>query len=278
MADALPGHWAERLLPAALLPYGRLARLERPIGWWLLLLPCWWSVALAAVQSGSAVPDIWHLILFAVGTVAMRGAGRIVLISSVNQWTPNPGLVAYASAKAGMMQMARVLAAIPRAPGAEVTIECNPDAIDPERLAAYRAAGADRLSFGVQSMSAHVLATLGRTHDPANVERAVADARAAGSPEVLDREASVVDEHAEVPRSDRRIVEHDVFAAQDGNYKGRDMLNAGPCKTGWTYQDTDWANVTLELYANKGKKTLWDSHVYTYGEIFGDPQYSSTAP
>ena len=76
----------------------------------------------------------------------------------------------------------------------------------------------------------------------------------------------------------RRIVEHDVFAAQDGNYKGRDMLNAGPCKTGWTYQDTDWANVTLELYANKGKKTLWDSHVYTYGEIFGDPQYSSTAP
>ena len=39
-----------------------------------------------------------------------RGAGRIVLISSVNQWTPNPGLVAYASAKAGMMQMARVLA------------------------------------------------------------------------------------------------------------------------------------------------------------------------
>ena len=77
-------------------------------------------------------------------------------------------------------QMARVLAAIPRAPGAEVTIECNPDAVDPERLTAYRAAGADRLSFGVQSMSAHVLATLGRTHDPANVERAVADARAAG--------------------------------------------------------------------------------------------------
>lgn len=77
-------------------------------------------------------------------------------------------------------QIARILGAIERAPGAEVTIECNPDAVDAARLAAYRAAGADRLSFGVQSMSSHVLLTLGRTHDPANVERAVRLARDAG--------------------------------------------------------------------------------------------------
>lgn len=77
-------------------------------------------------------------------------------------------------------QVARVLDAIPRIPGAEVTVECNPDAVDAERLAAYRSAGVDRLSFGVQSMSTHVLRALGRTHDPANVARAVDLARAAG--------------------------------------------------------------------------------------------------
>ncbi|MEW6472936.1 MAG: radical SAM family heme chaperone HemW [Actinomycetota bacterium] len=73
-----------------------------------------------------------------------------------------------------------ILAAIPRRPGAEVTVECNPDTVTPELLAAYRAGGVTRLSFGVQSMAPHVLAALGRTHDPAGVEEAVAAARAAG--------------------------------------------------------------------------------------------------
>ncbi|HLF41864.1 MAG TPA: radical SAM family heme chaperone HemW, partial [Acidimicrobiia bacterium] len=73
-----------------------------------------------------------------------------------------------------------ILEAIPRAPGAEVTVECNPDAVDPAKLAAYRAAGVNRLSFGVQSMRRHVLESLGRTHDPAGVGRAVAWARGAG--------------------------------------------------------------------------------------------------
>jgi putative oxygen-independent coproporphyrinogen III oxidase len=73
-----------------------------------------------------------------------------------------------------------ILEAVPRAPGAEVTVECNPDAVDPVKLAAYRAGGVNRLSFGVQSMRPHVLAALGRTHDPAGVERAVGWARAAG--------------------------------------------------------------------------------------------------
>ena len=73
-----------------------------------------------------------------------------------------------------------VLAEVPRQPGAEVTVECNPDTVDEELLAAYRAGGVTRLSFGVQSMVDHVLVGLGRTHDVANVERAVALARAAG--------------------------------------------------------------------------------------------------
>jgi putative oxygen-independent coproporphyrinogen III oxidase len=76
--------------------------------------------------------------------------------------------------------LTRILDAITREPGAEVTVECNPDSVDAEKFDAYRAAGVNRLSFGVQSMVPHVLKALGRTHDPANVERAIAGARAAG--------------------------------------------------------------------------------------------------
>jgi putative oxygen-independent coproporphyrinogen III oxidase len=73
-----------------------------------------------------------------------------------------------------------ILAEIPRAPDAEVTVECNPDSVDLPKLAAYRSGGVTRLSFGVQSMRPHVLGALGRTHDPGNVVRAVEAARAAG--------------------------------------------------------------------------------------------------
>lgn len=72
--DAIKGHWADRYAPERLRPYLRLARIERPIGWWLLLLPCWWSSALAAIALGER-PNLWHLALFLVGAVAMRGAG-----------------------------------------------------------------------------------------------------------------------------------------------------------------------------------------------------------
>jgi 4-hydroxybenzoate polyprenyltransferase len=75
LPDAVRGHWADRLAPERLRPYLRLARIERPIGWWLLLLPCWWSAALAAVAAGAEAPDPWHCVLFLVGAVAMRGAG-----------------------------------------------------------------------------------------------------------------------------------------------------------------------------------------------------------
>ncbi len=56
-------------------PYARLARLERPIGWWLLLWPCWWSTALAADAAHRTYPNPWHLALFLVGAIVMRGAG-----------------------------------------------------------------------------------------------------------------------------------------------------------------------------------------------------------
>jgi len=66
------------------------------------------------------------------------------------------------------------------APGAEVSTEANPDSVTPESLVRLASAGFTRVSFGMQSAVPHVLATLERTHDPRNVERAVAWARAAG--------------------------------------------------------------------------------------------------
>lgn len=71
--DAIRHPIVERL-PASFLPYARLARLDRPIGWWLLLLPCWWSEALAARIAGHA-PGFLTLLLFMIGAIAMRGAG-----------------------------------------------------------------------------------------------------------------------------------------------------------------------------------------------------------
>jgi 4-hydroxybenzoate polyprenyltransferase len=68
------GNWVDGLAPAWTRPYLRLARLDRPIGSWLLLLPCWWSVGLAAVHAGTHV-DLWHVLLFFIGAFAMRGAG-----------------------------------------------------------------------------------------------------------------------------------------------------------------------------------------------------------
>ncbi len=74
VADAT-GNWVDRIAPAWSRPYLRLARLDRPIGSWLLLLPCWWSAGLAAIAAGAAYPDPWHLLLFLIGAFAMRGAG-----------------------------------------------------------------------------------------------------------------------------------------------------------------------------------------------------------
>ena len=73
-SDIPKGGWVDRFVPAWAQPFVRLARLDRPIGSWLLLFPCWWSIALA-----SANPAGWafvgFFILFGVGAVVMRGAG-----------------------------------------------------------------------------------------------------------------------------------------------------------------------------------------------------------
>ena len=74
VADAT-GNWVDSLAPAWSRPYLRLARLDRPIGSWLLLLPCWWSSALAAIAAHQTLPNLWHIALFFVGAFAMRGAG-----------------------------------------------------------------------------------------------------------------------------------------------------------------------------------------------------------
>ena len=80
VADAPSQNWVYRILPRALWPHAQLARWDRPIGWQLLMWPCFWSAALAAnvaAGAGHAEPGrfVWHLLLFFVGSVAMRGAG-----------------------------------------------------------------------------------------------------------------------------------------------------------------------------------------------------------
>lgn len=80
--DAPSGHWVYRVLPPRLWPYAQLARWDRPIGWQLLLWPCFWSAALVASAGAkvgdnvwSVLPSFWHLLLFLIGAIAMRGAG-----------------------------------------------------------------------------------------------------------------------------------------------------------------------------------------------------------
>ncbi len=73
VADAT-GNWVDGRAPAIARPYLRLARLDRPIGSWLLLMPCWWSAGLAGMANG-VLPSVAHIVLFFIGAFAMRGAG-----------------------------------------------------------------------------------------------------------------------------------------------------------------------------------------------------------
>jgi 4-hydroxybenzoate polyprenyltransferase len=75
IADAKPSNWVDAYAPSALKPYLKLARADRPIGVWLLLFPCWWSLALAHLSLGQAWINLWFAVLFAVGATVMRGAG-----------------------------------------------------------------------------------------------------------------------------------------------------------------------------------------------------------
>ena len=78
--------------------------------------------------------------------------------------------------------LARVISLVPIVDGAEVTVECNPDNVTDSLLRTYRDAGVNRISLGVQSMVPHVLASLGREHNPDNVTNAVETIRAVGIP------------------------------------------------------------------------------------------------
>ena len=74
--DIARGDWIDRRVPLAARPYCRLVRLDRPIGAWLLLWPCWWGLALAADGGPFGPwPDPWLMALFGVGALIMRGAG-----------------------------------------------------------------------------------------------------------------------------------------------------------------------------------------------------------
>ena len=73
--DAPPDNWADRYAPKAALPFLRLSRADRPIGTWLLLLPCFWGIALAALEGGFRRWDVWLAVSCAVGAFLMRGAG-----------------------------------------------------------------------------------------------------------------------------------------------------------------------------------------------------------
>jgi 4-hydroxybenzoate polyprenyltransferase len=75
VADAPKGNWVDRFAPAATRPYLRLSRADRPIGTWLLLIPCLWGIALAALTDGFRPWDIWLAASCAVGAFLMRGAG-----------------------------------------------------------------------------------------------------------------------------------------------------------------------------------------------------------
>ena len=73
-ADAIEGSWVYRRAPMALRPYLKLARLDRPVGTWLLLWPCLWSMALSIV--GYSLLELGYVaLLFAIGALVMRGAG-----------------------------------------------------------------------------------------------------------------------------------------------------------------------------------------------------------
>lgn len=75
--DAVPGSWVDHHAPDALRPYLRLSRADRPIGTWLLLLPCWWGLTLSAAagEPPLALHDAWLFVGCAIGATLMRGAG-----------------------------------------------------------------------------------------------------------------------------------------------------------------------------------------------------------
>ncbi|TNE67644.1 MAG: 4-hydroxybenzoate octaprenyltransferase [Rhodobacteraceae bacterium] len=76
VADAVKGNWVDHRAPAWTRPYLRLSRADRPVGTWLLLIPCWWGALLASAEAGTlSLRTIWIMIGCALGAWLMRGAG-----------------------------------------------------------------------------------------------------------------------------------------------------------------------------------------------------------
>jgi 4-hydroxybenzoate polyprenyltransferase len=76
VADAPKENWVDRYAPKSTRPYLRLARADRPIGTWLLLIPSWWGLLLGATQTQTSIPRLLlYMALFAIGSLVMRGAG-----------------------------------------------------------------------------------------------------------------------------------------------------------------------------------------------------------
>jgi 4-hydroxybenzoate polyprenyltransferase len=75
VADAVKGNWVDRLAPPATRPFLRLSRADRPIGTWLLLLPCLWGLTLVVAATGFRPEALWIALVCAVGAFLMRGAG-----------------------------------------------------------------------------------------------------------------------------------------------------------------------------------------------------------
>lgn len=73
--DAVSGNWVDDFAPRPWRAYLRLMRADRPIGAWLLLIPCWWGLSLGAVNGFSGFVLVYYAMLFAIGAFVMRGAG-----------------------------------------------------------------------------------------------------------------------------------------------------------------------------------------------------------
>ncbi len=113
-SDIPAGSWIDRRVPRPARPYLRLMRADRPIGTWLLLLPCWWGAALgAAARPGGGWPDLAAMLLFAVGAFVMRGAGctwNDMLDRDVDRRVARTADRPIASGQVGMKQAAAFLA------------------------------------------------------------------------------------------------------------------------------------------------------------------------
>lgn len=77
-SDIQANAWMISLAPKVAKPYLHLIRADRPIGTWLLLLPCLWSLSIATKSVEGGLPDPWYFLLFAVGSFVMRGAGCVI--------------------------------------------------------------------------------------------------------------------------------------------------------------------------------------------------------